>query len=249
MFTVLGILHSRRVKQAGHLIDVLHPLALRLDRGIDRPGMVGGGGGRRFCLGDLVRIFRPEFFQSHRVTSCVGAGRCRRGCMCLDRSGRPGRNRRNVVRHGHAGSQVHRAAVHQQAPPVGAGRDVQRFCVLDHLIRKALLDRLAACHVGGIGHHVDQHGFGQAGLAVVNFCLHLVPGVVFACQFPQLVGIVAAPQRGPALVDHYETGRVDPHRIAGAHDKRPSAHGHAVHHAGQLHAVPCQLTQAVVDGV
>ena len=144
---------------------------------------------------------------------------------------------------------MHLPPVHEQAAPVRAGGDAGRLRVLDQFVRKALVDGLAACAIGRVRHHVRDHRGRQPGLARVDLHLHLVPRLLLGGLFPQLVGVVAAPQEGPAFVDHDEAGGIDLDRIAGAHDKTAAAHGNAVHDAGKLRAVPRQLPQAVVDHI
>jgi hypothetical protein len=49
---------------------------------------------------------------------------------------------------------VEGAATHEQAPPIGAGGNVQRIGILQNPVSKALFHRLDTSHIRGFGHHV-----------------------------------------------------------------------------------------------
>ena len=50
----------------------------------------------------------------------------------------------------------------------------------------------------------------------------------------ELIGVIAAEKKLPALVNHNDAGRIDLDRIAGAHDDAAARHGDAIHNAGEL---------------
>ena len=118
--------------------------------------MIDGSAGVGLHLGDLVRVLCPELFLSHGNSSFI-AGDFRLVFICLNRGGGLGCDRGNVVRRKHAGGKVHLPPVHEQAAPVRAGGDAGRLRVLDQFVRKALVDGLAACHIGRVCHHVGDH--------------------------------------------------------------------------------------------
>jgi len=131
--------------------------------------------------------------------------------------------------------------------PVGTCGDLHRLGIIQQLICKALFHGLFAGHVGGIGHHVQKHGLGEAGLPLIDGNLTLIPCVVGICGFAQFIGVVVAPDERPALVNHHEAGWVGLDGVAGTHNKAAAGHGHAVHNTGQFRALGGQLTQPVVN--
>ena len=234
-------------KQLRDLVDLGHSGALALHGGADRFGGIHGSSGLGLHLGDLFRVLRPELFDGHRVSSFFTAGTIvRRFCICLSRGVCLGCDRGDAVGSEHPGSEVDLPSGDEQVSAVRAGGDRDGL-VFQKLIDEALGLGFSARHVGGIRHHVHEHGVGQAGLALVALDLHLVPGVVLVRGLAQLVGVVAAQHQRPALVDHDQTAGVGLDGIGGAHDDAAAAHGHAVHDAGQLRAVPGELPEAVMD--
>ena len=96
---------------------------------------------------------------------------------------------------------------------------------------------------------MGQDGFGQAGFSLIDSDLGFIPGIILFGRLAEFVGIVTAPEKAPAFVDHDKAGRVDLHGIAGAHNQGTSGHGHSIHNACKLRTVSGQLTQAVVYGI
>ena len=119
--------------------------------------------------------------------------------------------------------------------------------IVQQLIGKAFFDGLLARHIGGVAHHVQQHGFRQASLPLVDGDLALIPCIIGFRGLAEFVSIERASNGSPALVNHHKAGRIHLYRIAGAHDKTAARHGHAVHNAGQLRALGGQFTQPVVN--
>ena len=144
---------------------------------------------------------------------------------------------------------MHRPGSDIECPAVLARCDGQRLCIVDDRIGEALGSGLGAGHVGGFTHHAEDLIFRQTGFPGVDARLHLVPGVVLFRELPELPGVVSAPKVAPAVVDHDQTGGVDLHPVAGAHDQAAAAHGHAVHDADGLHAASAHFPQPVVDDV
>ena len=140
-------------------------------------------------------------------------------------------------------------AAHEQAAPVCTGSNICRLCVLNQFVSKALFDGFPTGHVGRVCHHVHNLCVGKTGLALVDFCLHLVPCVLLRRLLPQLIGVVPAPKELPAFVNHNNAGRIDLDRIAGTHDDAATAHSHAVNDAGELCTASGELPQAVMNHV
>ena len=122
-----------------------------------------------------------------------------------------------------------------------------RLSIIQQLIGEAFFDGLLARHVGCIAHLVQQHGFRQASLPLVDGDLALIPCVIGFRSLAKFVSIECTSNGGPALVNHHKAGRIHLYRIAGAHDKTAARHGHAVHNAGQLRALSGQFAQPVVN--
>ena len=140
-------------------------------------------------------------------------------------------------------------AAHEQAAPIRAGGDTDRLGIFNQFIREALFDGLTTCHVGCICHHVHDDCFGKPGFSLVDLGLHLIPCVLLRSLLPQLIGVIAAEKKLPALVNHNDAGRIDLDRIAGAHDDAAARHGHAVHNAGELCTASGKLAQPVMNHV
>ena len=181
------------------------------------------------------------------MSSFVGLGGGCRRCICSSGHRCSRFSHRNIAGQLCARSQVQGVALGVDGLPVGACRDLHRLGIIQKLICKALLHSLFAGHVGGVSHHVQQHSLRKAGFPLVDGNLTLIPCVVGIRRFAQLVGIVIAPDKRPALVNHDEAGRICFDGITGTHDKAAARHGHAVHNTGQLCALGSQLTQPVMN--
>nr|DAL42643.1 MAG TPA_asm: hypothetical protein [Caudoviricetes sp.] len=183
LFAILGFAHVGRIEQAGDFVNFLHPFPFGLNRRIDRFGVIDSGPCSSFSLSDFVRVFCPELFQCHRVSSFF-AGILRLVFIRLNRGRCLGIDRRNVVRGKHARSEVKLLAAHEQAAPIRAGGDTDRLGIFNQFIREALFNGLTTCHVGCICHHVHDDCFGKPGFALVDLGLHLIPCVLLRGLFP-----------------------------------------------------------------
>ena len=235
---VLSLLHQSGVKQACHRIDFGQTVALRAHGCVNCGLRVFRCGG---CRGGICIVCHSG------LSSFVGLGGGCRRCICSSGSRCSRFSHRNVVGQLYARHQAQGVTICVDGLTVCACGDCNGFSIIQQFVGKALFYGLFACHIGSVGHHVQQHSFRHPSLALVDADLRLVPRIVGIGSLAQFICVVCAKNKTPAFVNHHEAGRIYADGIAGAHDKAAATHCYTVHDTDQLGAFGRQLPEPIVN--